>query len=688
MKKSSKFISNHSLMVVIISILLLIPSIYGYIKTKINYDILVYLPKDIETIKGENILTDKFSIGAFSFVITNNMNGYDMKVLEDKIKDISGVNTALSLADITDTTIPFEILPENITNKLYKNKESVIVVTFNGSTSEEKTMHAVENLREVVGDASKVSGMTAMVLDTMNLSNQEIVAYIIIACLLCITVLLLATDSYLIPLFLLGNIGFAIIYNMGSNIFLGEISYITKAITAVLQLGVTMDFSIFLYHKYEQTKQEFSDKKEAMSKAIMETFKSVIGSSLTTVAGFLALCFMDLTLGKDIGIVMAKGVVWGLICVLTVFPSLLLVFDNLIEKTKHKNIFPKFKKIQTFSIKYYKLILGIFILLSIPAIYGNNNYNVYYKLDKSLPTDLPSSIANSEVAKKFNIISPQIILLNKSINDNELVELTNKIEDIDGVDLVLSPSKISELGLPKEMLPEDLINIFENNNYKLMLINSTYEVASTELNNQINSINKLVKKYDKNAIIAGEGALTKDLVEIADHDFKVVNYISIGIIFILMLLVLKSISLPFILVITIEFAIFINLAIAYYTNTNLPFIASIVIGTIQLGATIDYAILMSTKYLETRESKDKTESLKETLDKTVPSIIVSALCFFAATFGVAIYSKIDMIGSICNLLSRGAIISMLVVTLILPVLLLVFDKLIIKTTKIKKEGIQ
>ena len=688
MKKVSKFITNHSFLIVLLSVLLLIPVAIGYINTKVNYDILVYLPEDIETIKGQDILTDEFGIGAFSFVTVDNMSNHDILKLENKIKDIAGVNEVLSVADITDETIPIDMLPSDVVSKVTNGDKTIMVVTFDETTSHDKTISAVEEMREVVKDSSTVSGMTAMVLDTMNLSNKEIVAYVVIAVALCLIVLTLATDSYLTPVFLLLNIGMAIIYNMGSNVFMHDVSYITKAITAVLQLGVTTDFSIFLYHKYEQSKEKQKDKKKAMEEAIKETFKSVIGSSLTTIAGFLALCFMDLTLGKDIGIVMAKGVLFGLICVLTVFPALLLVFDKYIEKTKHKVVLPQFKKLQNFSLKHYILILIVFILICIPAFYGNSNYDVYYKLDKSLPQDLPSSIANSNLSKEFNITSPEIILLDKDVPTYKTKELVDKLKKQDGIDLVLAPSTIEEFGIPSSMLPEEVTKIYQNDNYQLIILNSTYEVASDELNAQIGEIDKLVKEYDQDGIIAGEGALTKDLVEIADHDFKVVNYLSIGVIFIIMLCVLKSISLPFILVFAIEMAIFINMAISYYTGTSLPFIASIVIGTIQLGATIDYAILMSTKYIEERtKTKDKKVAMKNTLNLTVPSIITSALCFFCATFGVAIYSKIDMIGSICNLLSRGAIISMLVVVLVLPSLILIFDKLIIKTTKNMKEGV-
>lgn len=684
MKKISKFITNNSKLIVIISILLLIPALIGYVHTKINYDILVYLPKDIETIKGQNILTDDFKTGAFSFVFVDNKKAVDVLKLEEKIKDIKGVNKVFSIYDVTDTTIPVEFIPDELKDKLVKKDSTLMVVTFKESTSDEGTIEAVRELRKIAKDPSKVSGMTAMVVDTMELSDQEITAYVLIAVVLCFIVLIFASDSYIVPIFLLGNIGMAILYNLGSNIMLGEISYITKAITAVLQLGVTTDFSIFLYHKYEDLKKTNKDKKKAMELAINDTFKSVIGSSLTTIAGFLALCSMDLTLGKDIGLVMAKGVLFGLLCVLIIFPSLLLLFDKQIEKTKHKNFMPKFDKLINVIVKRRNIILVIFLILIIPAIYGNNKVGVYYKLDKSLPKDLGSSIANSRLKDEYNIVSPEMVLLNKNIKKEKVEELVDKLKEVKGIDLVLSPRTLTNL--PTEIMPDDLESIMDSDKYQLIIINSTYEIASDELNEQVGIVNNIVKKYDKKAIVAGEGPLMKDLTVIADHDFKMVNYASILVIFLLMLIVLKSIGLPFILILTIEFAIFVNMAIAYYTGVTLPFIASIVVGTIQLGATIDYAILMSTTYLKERtKEKNKEKAMKETLSSCVPSIFISALCFFGATFGVSVYSKIDMIGSICTLLSRGAIISMIVVIFILPSLLLLFDKLIMKTTKNMKE---
>ena len=678
MSKIRNFITNHSLLILIISILLLIPATIGYINTKINYDILVYLPDNIDTIKGENILTNDFKVGSYAFVILENMSGSDALKIENKIKKIDGINEVLSIYDILGTTIPESMLPSSIKDKLYKDNTTILFTTIASSSSSTEALDAIEELRSVVKDSTKVSSMSAMVLDTMNLSNKEVFAYVLIAIIFCLTVLLITTDSYLIPFLLLINIGVAIIYNLGTNLFLGNISYITKAITAILQLGVTMDFSIFLYHKYEQHKNTIKNSKEAMSLAIKDTFKSVIGSALTTVAGFLALCFMELTLGLDIGIVMAKGVVFGFITVLTLFPSLLLIFDKYIDKTKHKNIFPSFNILKEFIIKRHKLILLIFACLLVPVIIGNSRYKVYYKLDDSLPDDLAFKVANKQLKEKFNIVTPYIILVDKNIDSNSLNELTTDLKNIDGIDLVLAPSSLITHGVDF-IFNDNLKALVNNSKYNLVLVNSKYELASEELNNQISKLEKVVKKYDSGALIAGEGPLMKDLVEISDHDFKMVNTISILVIFIIMMFVLKSFPLAVLIVTLIEFAIFFNMSIAYYTNVSLPFISSIVVGTIQLGATIDYAILLSTKYIEERKNeKDKYKAMKKTLNTTVSSIIVSALCFFAATVGVFIYTKIDMIGSICELLSRGSIISMISVITILPSLLLVFDKLFIK----------
>ena len=687
MKRIADKITNNGILILIVSFILLIVSVFGYINTRVNYDILVYLPDSIETIKGENILTDDFGLGSYAFVMVDNKSSKYILNLEDKIKDIKNVNAVYSVADVIDTTIPYDMLPDEVKDKLYSDNETIIFVTFDGSTSEDSTIEAVRELRETVSDATRVSSMTAMVIDTMDLSNQEIVAYVAIAVLFCLIILLLTTDSYIIPFLLLGNIGIAIIYNMGSNYFLGDISYITKSISAVLQLGVTTDFSIFLYHKYEDSKKKIKDKKKAMSDAIVQTFKSILGSSLTTFAGFLALCTMDLLLGKDIGIVMAKGVLFGLLTVVTIFPAFLLIFDKQIDKTKHKILLPEFKKLPKFITSKSKAILIIFIILMIPAYYGNSHYDVYYKLDDSLPKDLAFNVANSDLAKKFNITSPEIIILDKDVSSSEVEELTDELKNVKGIDLVLAPSEIINNGL-ETILPDELQDLFNNDKYQLILTNSTYEIASDKLNNQITTINKIVHKYDKKAIVAGEGALMKDLISIADHDFKMVNYTSLAVIFVIMVLVLKSLSLPIVLSLVIEFAIFVNMSIAYYTGTSLPFIASIVVGTIQLGATIDYAILMSTTYIEKRQkSADKKKCMEETLQFTIPSIITSALCFFAATSSVGFYTKIDMIGSICNLLARGSLISMASVIFILPTLLMMFDKIVLKNKNAKKEGV-
>lgn len=679
MKKIREFIVNHSLLIVIVTLIGMVPMLIGYMNTKINYDILVYLPKDIDTMKGQDILSEDFGLGGYAFVMVDNMSNYDTLELEKKYRNIDGVNKVFSMSDVLDTTISYDVLPDEVKDKLYRDGTSVILVTFENGSSDEVTLNALSDMREITD--GNISSMSAMVLDTMNLSNREIVVYIALAVVFCLIILTICTDSYFIPILLLSNIGVAILYNMGSNIIFGNISYITKAIAAVLQLGVTTDFSIFLYHKYEFYKKKTRDKKVAMSNAIKETFVSVIGSSLTTVIGFLSLCAMDLTLGTDIGLVMAKGVIWGVISTLTLFPSLLLVFDGVIDKTAHRVLLPKFERVQDFVVKRYKLILVIFVMLMVPALIGNGNYEVYYKLDKSLPEMLDFNVANKELADKFGIVSPEIIILDKGVKSSDIEELSTKLKSVDGIDMVASGAEVMESGLYSAILPSDVRRILDNDKYQLMIINSTYEIASDELNNQVEEVNNIVHKYDRDAIVAGEGALMRDLVTIADHDFNMVNYTSILFIFVVMVFVLKSIGLPIILICAIEFAIFTNMAISYYTGTALPFIASIVVGTIQLGATIDYAILMSTKYLEERDKNDKMVSIRNTLRSSVPSIVTSALCFFGATISVYIYTKIDMIGSICNLLSRGAIISMLVVTLILPALLIVFDKFIMKTTR-------
>ena len=681
MKGLGEFVCKHRKAILIIALVLLIPSIIGIKATRINYDILVYLPDDIETIKGENILSEDFDMGAFSVVILDNMKTKDIVKLEDKIRNIDNVEKVFSAADIIGSGIPVEMIPEDLRDKIYKDNSTLMLVTFKDAISADTTLETVEELRNITDENCKISGMSATVLDTRDLSDSEIAIYVVIAVILCLIVLEIALDSYIVPILLLLNIGIAILYNMGTNIFLGQISYITKAISAVLQLGVTMDFAIFLYHSYMQEKKIQGDIYKAMATAISKTLISVVGSSLTTIAGFLALCSMNLTLGKDIGIVMAKGVFLGVVCVVTILPAMILELNGLIEKTKHKEILPKFERTRQWVVKHYKAMIVAFVIILPIALYGYNNTKIYYNLDKSLPTYLKSVEANNELKEKFNMVSTEVLLVNKDIEDYKLNEMMNKIEQVDGVEWTIGYPKISSLGIPKEILPEDLLNVFQSDKYQLILINSKYEMATDELNNQIEEINNLVKKYDSTAILAGEGPLMKDLVEISNHDFNSVNTVSIAIIFIIMIFVLKSISLPVILISVIEFAIFINMGIPYYTNTILPFVASIVIGTIQLGATIDYAILITTKYIaKRREGKNKKDAIDETLETSISSIVVSGMCFFGATFGVGAYSKIEMIGSLCTLMSRGAIISMITVIAILPAFLMVFDKLICKTT--------
>lgn len=682
MEKFGQFICKHKVAILIISLLLLIPSIIGYKATRVNYDILVYLPDNIETIKGENILADDFDMGAFSVVILENMQSKDIIELEKQFREVGNVEKVVGLTDIIGTDVPLEMLPDEIKDKLYKDNTTPVLVTFKDGISEDTTMETVEKLREISNENCKISGMTATVLDTRNLSDSEVIIYVMIAVALCLIILQLALDSYLAPVLMLLNIGMAVLYNMGTNVFLGQTSYITKAISAVLQLGVTMDFAIFLYHSYKAEKEKASNNDEAMATAIAKTLVSVLGSSLTTIAGFLALCSMNLTLGKDIGLVMAKGVLIGVITAVTTLPAMLLVFDKWVEKTKHKEILPRFEKVKNFNLKHCKAILVAFIVILPFAVYGYTHTENYYNLSKSLPDTLNSIQANNELKDKFDMVSTELLLVDKNMPDYKLNEMLDKIESLDGIEWTLSYSKISkEVNIPKKMLPEDITSIFESDKYQMVIINSKYEIATNELNSQIEEVNKIIKEYDDTAILAGEGPLMKDLVEISDHDFNSVNTVSIAIILVIMVFVLKSVSLPIILIAAIEFAIFINMGIPAYTGTIIPFIASIVIGTIQLGATIDYAILITTKYKTARiEGKDKHQAIDEALGTSIQSIIVSALCFFGATFGVGMYSKIEMIGSLCSLMARGAIISMVTVLTVLPAFLIVFDKIICKTT--------
>ena len=682
MLKFGQFVTKHKKIILIIAIILLIPSILGMKATRTNYNILAYLPSDLETVQGQDVLADDFHRGAYAILVVDNMPSKDILKLEDKIKIVSTVKDVASVADATGTSIPKEALPDEIKNKIYSGDETIIFVTFENAISDDQTMDAVSEIKKIAGTQCKVSGMTATLLDTKDLSDREVSIYVLIAVALCLLILQLALDSYFAPFLILINIGIAILYNMGTNIMFGEISYITKAISAVLQLGVTMDFAIFLYHSYLQEKETAKDNDEAMSIAIGKTMTSVLGSATTTIAGFLALCTMRLTLGKDIGLVMAKGVLFGLICVITVLPALILIFDKAIQKTRHKALLPKFEHLKNFNIKHYKAIAVIFLIMVPFAVWGYSHTQSYYNLDGDLPKDLPSVEANTDVKDKFHVVTAETLLIDKNMPEYKVEEMLEKIDKIDGIRWTLSYTDLLGTSVPVDSLPDSIKSIFIGSKYQMIIIDSDYELATDELTNQISEINKIIKEYDNDAILAGEGPLMNDLVEIADHDFNSVNYVSMAVIFIIMIINLKSFALPILLMIAIEFAIFINMGIPAYTGTKLPFVASIVIGTIQLGATIDYAILITTKYIgERKAGKDKFKAIDYALGTSINSVAVSALCFFGATFGVGIYSEIAMISSLCILMARGALISGAVVITVLPAFLLIFDKWICKTTK-------
>lgn len=681
MKKFSEFICKQRWLIVIISGILMIPALFGYLATRINYDLLVYLPSDIETLEGQEILTEEFGMGAFSVAVVENMPQKELLELENKISGVEGVNQVLSLADLAGTAVPLDFLPTAVREKAMREGSQLMLITFSEGTSDEQTLNAVEEIRRIAGQSCLIGGMSAMVLDTKILFNSETVLYVSIAVGLSLIVLLLALDSFVVPFLMIGSIGVALLFNMGTNIFLGEISYITKAISAVLQLGVTMDFSIFLYHKYEAAKRQEKDKLKAMAGAITETATSVLGSALTTFAGFLALCTMSLTLGTDIGIVMAKGVVLGVVCAITTFPALLLVCDRWIEKTKHKELLPKFTAVQNFIVKLRVPILVIFAVLLVPAYIIQGKTEVYYKLDSSIPESYDYTKAMTILREEYGMESQMMVLVRRETSTADVNNMAREISNVEGVDAALSLAMLANYGLSEDILSEQVRTIAETENYTMLLVLSDYSIASNELNDQIAKINEIVDRYDEGAIVAGEGPLMKDLVEISDRDFTNVNMVSIGVIFVIMAIVLKSISLPVLLMAAIEFAIFLNLGAAFVTSTEIPFIASIVIGTIQLGATIDYAILLTTKYLEERQKgSDKIKSAHQALSSSMQSIFVSAMCFFGATIGVGVISQIDMIGSLCTLIARGAIISMVVVVTVVPALLVVCDPIIRKTT--------
>ena len=681
-KKFSQGIVKCRVLILIISTILLIPSVIGYLNTRVNYDILSYLPDDIETMVGQRILEDDFGTGAFSMCVVDGMEFKDVANLKDKIETVDHVKKVIWYDSFADLSIPVEMLPDDLKEAFVKDDATLMAVIYDSSMSSDETMQAIEQIRHVTQKQCYISGMSAVVTDTKNLSNQETPIYVLIAVVLSTIVLSLTMDSFLAPLFFLLSIGYAIIYNLGTNIFMGEISYITKALSAVLQLGVTMDYSIFLWHSYKERQTHTNgDKKQAMAEAIQATFSSVIGSSITTVAGFAALCFMSFTLGMDLGIVMAKGVVFGVLSCVTVLPAMILVFDKAIEKTAHKPVVPQVSKISRFVIKHYKIIAVLFVIIWIPAIYGYTHTNVYYNLDETLPKNLESIVANQKLNDTFDMNATHIVLTDSSLSAKEMSGMIEEIKAVDGVKSTIGLDALVGPAIPKDMIPSSLTEMLKNDKYQLMLINSKYKVASDEVNAQVETLNTIIKKYDPNVMLIGEAPCTRDLIRITDKDFKVVSAVSIGAIFIIIAIVFKSVSLPFILVMVIEFAIFINMGIPCYTGTELPFIASIVIGTIQLGATVDYAILMTNRYkMERFAGKNKTDAVMTAHQASVQSILVSALSFFAATFGVGLYSNIDMISSLCTLMSRGALISMVVVIFVLPSMLLIFDKLICHTS--------
>ena len=679
-----KWVVKHKVLILIISVALLVPAVIGYMKTRVNYDILTYLPKQIDTMKGQDIMVDEFGTGAFSMCVVEGMEDKDISALRKKMQAIPGVKDVLWYDSFLDLSVPVELLPDEIRDA-FMNKDAdstILFVLYPTSLSDDKTLEAITDLRKVINKQCFISGMSAIVLDTKNLSDKETPIYVVLAVLLAIVVLSLTMDSFIIPLFFLLSIGMAIIYNMGTNFISGEISYVTKALAAVLQLGVTMDYSIFLWHSYEENQKTYEgDNERAMAHAISQTISSVVGSSITTVAGFIALCFMSFTLGLDLGIVMSKGVVFGVIGCVTILPSMILIFDKAIEKTKHKTLLPDLGVIGPWVAKHFYIFIILFVVILIPAIHGYTHTKVYYDLAGTLPKDLESVTANAKLDEEYHMGATHMVLLDKNTDEKTVVAMVDEMKKVDGVKSVLSLDSLLGNVIPKELVPEDLLSVFESDDHKMMLILSEYQVASDEVNAQCEELQRIVKSYDTRGMLIGEAPCTKDLIEITDKDFKTVSAVSIGVIFLIVAIVFRSVSLPVILVAVIEFAIFINMGIPCYTGTTIPFIASIVIGTIQLGSTVDYAILMTNKYKRGRNhGLDKTTAVAEAMTASVQSVMVSAFSFFASTFGVGMYSNIDMISSLCVLMARGALISMVVVILVLPSMFMLFDKLIVATS--------
>lgn len=682
MDKVGKWIAKHKILIIIISFALLIPSYFGMAATRINYDVLSYLPESLETVKGQDIMVDEFGMGAFSMIVVEDTDLKDVAALKQKIEGVDHVEKVLWYDSVLDLSVPVEMLPKDLREAFFKGDATMMIALFDNTTSSDSSMDAVTQIRKITAQNCFISGMTGIVTDIKQLALHEMPIYVVIAGICSLIVLLLAMDSLVVPLLFLLSIGMAVIYNLGTNIFLGEISYITKALTAVLQLGVTMDYSIFLLNSYEENKNKYPDDREtAMAYAIAATFKSVIGSSITTVAGFFALCFMTFALGRDMGIVMAKGVLIGVVCCVTFLPAMVLTFDKAIEKTKHKPLIPSLDKASAFITKHYKVWLIVFLVMLFPAIYGNSHLQNYYNIDRSLPQTLDSNVANKKLQDTFDMSNIHMILLKKGMTSQEKGEMLDQIKDVDGVRWALGMDSFVGPAFPDTMIPEDVKNMLESDQYELQFVCSRYKTATEEVNKQIDEIQKIVKKYSPGSMVIGEAPLTKDLEDVTEVDLKTVNIVSILAIFIIIMIVFKSISLPFILVAVIEFAIFVNMAVPFYQGKEVVFVASIVIGCIQLGATVDYAILMTNRYQTERyKGKSKKEAIANAHKSCMKSVIISGCSFFAATFGVGMYTQVDMIGSITNLLSRGAIISTVVVLFVLPAMFMIFDPLICHTS--------
>ena len=682
MVKTGKWIAKHRILIVLIGILLLIPSVIGTIKTRINYDILSYLPESLETVKGQDVMVDEFGTGAFSMVVVEDMPLKDVQKLKNKFEEIEHVKKVLWYDDIADISVPTSMMPKDLKNIFFADDSTMMLVLFDNTTSSDEAMEAVTNMRAIADKQCFISGMSGVVTDIKNLCLQELPIYVAIAALFSFIVLEITGTSFVVPILFLLCIGISILYNMGTNIFLGEISYLTQALVAILQLGVTMDYSIFLLDSFEENKKRFpGDNNRAMGHAISNTFKSIVSSSITTVAGFAALCLMTFALGKNLGIVMAKGVIIGVICCVTLLPAIILIFDPLIEKTKHKPLIKNTNRLSGFIIRHYKIWLAVFCIGLLPAVYGNNHTKIYYNIDKSLPSTLDSNVANKKLEDTFDMSTMHIIMMDKNISNANKTTLMKDIEKVDGVKWAFGLNSVFGANVPASMIPKDVKDMLQSDEQELVFVCSKYSSATDESNSQIAAINDLVKKYDSNGMVIGEAPLMKDLQDVTDIDLVNVNVASVAAIFIIIMLVFKSISVPIILVAVIEFAINVNMAIPFFQGIELPFVASIVVGTIQLGATVDYAILMTSRYQkERRKGFDKKEAVMNAHKACALSIMTSGFSFFAATFGVAWYSKVDMIGAICTLLSRGALISMACVIFILPAMFIIFDKLICKTS--------